>query len=170
MQISLTGLGEPKQSRIPSKSRPSKKQNLTSICFFFLALVCILMLPAMMPVAKAETNDNATGFSATLTSYKNADKFLPDNATASMFNVSITPNWINGTNSFWYTKNDREGKKFMLVDTVNLTKDEAFNHELLAKALSNASKTEVNSSDLPFDKILFLPGMSSIRFSAFNKS
>ncbi len=155
--------------------KPPKRQSLTSICFFSLALVCLLLLPAMMPVAEAETNnDNATGnvtkFSASLTGYEKADRFLPDNATASMFNVSITPNWINGTNSFWYTKNDREGKKFMLVDTVNLTKDEAFNHELLAKALSNASNTTVNSSDLPFDKITFLPGMSSIRFSAFNKS
>jgi hypothetical protein len=154
--------------------KPPKRQSLTGICFFSLAMVCLLMFPAMMPLAEAETSDNATGnvtkFSANLTGYEKADRFLPDNATASMFNVSITPNWINGTNSFWYTKNDREGKKFMLVDTVNLTKDEAFNHELLAKALSNASKTEVNSSDLPFDKILFLPGMSSIRFSAFNKS
>ena len=150
--------------------KPPKRQSLTSICFFSLALVCLLMFPAMTPLAEAGTNDDATGFSATLTGYENADKFLPENAAASMFNVSITPNWIKGTNSFWYTKNDREGKKFMLVDTVNLTKDEAFDHELLAKALSNASKTEVNSSDLPFDKITFMPDMKSIRFSAFNNS
>ncbi|WP_292391936.1 DPP IV N-terminal domain-containing protein, partial [Methanosarcina sp. UBA5] len=150
--------------------KPPKRQSLTSICFFSLVMVCLLMFPAMTPLAEAGTNNNATGFSATLTGYENADKFLPENAAASMFNVSITPNWINRTNSFWYTKNDREGKKFMLVDTVNLTKDEAFDHELLAKALSNASKTDVNSSDLPFDKITFLPGMSSIRFSAFTKS
>ena len=182
MQILLARLGDPKPSPIkPSKNRPSKRQSLTSICFFSLALVSLLLLSAMMPLAEAETIDNATKnatgfstnvaeFSANFTGYENADKFLPDNATASMFNVSITPNWINGTNSFWYTKNDREGKKFMLVDTVNLTKDEAFDHELLAKSLSKASRTEVNSSDLPFDKITFLPGMSSIRFSAFDKS
>ncbi|HWQ48969.1 MAG TPA: DPP IV N-terminal domain-containing protein, partial [Methanosarcina sp.] len=175
MQISLAKLEASKPSCIKLFKR---QKNLTSICFFSLALVCLLLLPAMMPLAVAEaTNDNttrfsanATEFSASLTGYENADKFLPENAIASMFNVSITPNWINGTNSFWYTKNDREGKKFMFVDTVNLTKDEAFDHELLAKALSNASKTEVNSSDLPFDKITFLPDIKEIRFSAFNES
>ncbi len=154
MQIS------PAKSPLPLCIKLFKGLGSIGICIFSLALICIIPL-GEMPVAEASATLNYSG---------TADKFFPDAAIASMYNVSIRPNWINGTNSFWYLKKDREGKKFMLVDTLNLTRDKAFDHNQLAEVLSNASKTTVNSSDLPFDKISFLPGMKGIRFSALNKT
>jgi dipeptidyl-peptidase-4 len=137
------------------------------VCIFSFALIYIISLGGM-PVAEAVTDVGDTKASATLDYSGTADKFL--DAISSMYNVSITPNWINGTNLFWYLKKDREGKKFMLVDTLNLTKDEAFDHERLAKALSAESQISINSSDLPFDKISFLPRMKGILFSALKKT
>lgn len=48
--------------------------------------------------------------------YAVAEQFIPVNAVASMFNVSVDPNWIPGTQSFWYPKTGRNGQEFILVD------------------------------------------------------
>ena len=39
--------------------------------------------------------------------YARAEQFIPLNAVGSMFNVSVDPHWIPGTQSFWYLKNGR---------------------------------------------------------------
>jgi len=60
--------------------------------------------------------------------YAVAEQFIPVNAVASMFNVSVDPHWIPGTQSFWYLKTGRNGQEFILVDVQNKTKMPAFNH------------------------------------------
>ncbi len=166
MRVLPAGLGAPQ----PSHIKLFKRLRTMDVCIFCLSLACILLLSVLVPMAEAGTDDSGIEDTATLDDYQAAERFLPDNAIASMYNVGIVPNWIDGTGSFWYLKKSREGKEFVLVDTLNLTRDKAFDHKRLAKALSAESKTAVNSSDLPFDKISFLPGMNDIRFSALNQT
>lgn len=102
------------------------------------------------------------------TDYARAEQFVPANVIPTLYNVSITPNWTEGSSSFWYLRMSREGKQFILVDTKNRTKEYAFNQTALAKTLAAISGDQVNPSNLPFSYITFTNG--NIRFTAFNKT
>ncbi len=119
----------------------------------------LLALFVLIPTAFCQTN---------IADYARAEQFVPDNVIPMLYNMSVTPNWIDGTHYFWYLNTGRMGKEFFLVDAVNATKMPAFDHEMLAKALGLASGTEVNPSNLPFSDIAFRNG--SIEFSALNKT
>ena len=97
-----------------------------------------------------------------------AEQFLPADVIPMLYNVSVSPNWIDGTDSFWYLKTCREGKQFVLVDVENRTRQPAFNHTALAKALAAASGSSVDPSDLPFSEMTI--ESSTARFSALNKT
>jgi dipeptidyl-peptidase 4 len=106
--------------------------------------------------------------SSNLADYTLSEQFLPDNIIPTLYNMSVTPNWINGTNFFWYLNAGREGKEFVLVDMANATKKASFNHTALAKALSRASGARVDPRNLPLTNITFINEM--IVFSALNET
>ena len=91
------------------------------------------------------------------TGYAQAERFLPENATSSIFNATVDPHWITGTQSFWYLRNSRNGQEFGLVDIQNRSKLPAFNHTLLAADLSSATGEPVDPSQLPFSEITVAP-------------
>ena len=102
--------------------------------------------------------------------YARAEQFIPLNAVGSMFNVSVDPHWIPGTQSFWYLKNGRNCQEFMLVDVQNKTKMRAFNHTELAKSLSSAVEEPIDPTRLPFSEITIHQGINEIGFVAFNRT
>jgi dipeptidyl-peptidase-4 len=122
----------------------------------YLILISLLVL---MPVASSspEAADIAR-----------AEQFLPANVILALYNVSVIPNWIGGTDSFWYLRTGREGTEFVFVDAENCTKQPAFNQTDLGEALALASDSSVDPSDLPISIIAIENG--TVRFSALNKS
>ncbi|HWQ20766.1 MAG TPA: DPP IV N-terminal domain-containing protein [Methanotrichaceae archaeon] len=100
--------------------------------------------------------------------YTQADQFLAASVVPMLYNMSVTPNWIDGTDSFWYLNTGREGKEFVVVDTAKATKRFVFDQERLAHALALVSGIKVNSSALPFSNIAFLEG--KVEFRALNKT
>ena len=122
----------------------------------FPILITLLLIP---PVAFGSTEDDDIA---------RAEEFLPAKIIPALYNISVNPNWIDGTDSFWYLKTDRDGKEFVLVDAKNGTKMLAFNHNALAEALADASGFNVDPSDLPFSEIRI--DNPTVRFSAFNKT
>jgi dipeptidyl-peptidase-4 len=124
------------------------------LCYWILIAALVLTSPAIIL-------PNATD-------YARADLFVPANVISTFFNISVTPNWIEGSSSFWYLKTSRESKQFILVDTKNRTKKFAFNQTALAKTLDAISGDQVDPSNLPFSFITFMKG--NIKFSAFNKT
>jgi dipeptidyl-peptidase-4 len=123
---------------------------------YYWFLIAILVL---MPTAFSLPN---------ATEYAQAEQFVPANVIPILYNISITPNWIEGSSSFWYLKMSREGKEFVQVNTKNMTVQPAFNQTVLARALAAISGAPVNPSNLPFSNMTFTKG--NIRFSAFNKT
>ncbi|MDD4447890.1 MAG: DPP IV N-terminal domain-containing protein, partial [Methanothrix sp.] len=99
-----------------------------------------------------------------------AERFIPANVIASMFNVSVDPNWIQGTQSFWYLNTGRSGQEFILVDVQNKTKIPAFNHTLLALSLSSIVDEPIDPALLPFSEITMHQGSDRIEFTAYNQT
>ena len=72
-------------------------------------------------------------------------------------NTSLFPVWIEGSNSFWYEKKFQKGKEFRLVDAEEGTNSIAFNHQLLAQALSEATGQNIDANNLPINLLNFQP-------------
>lgn len=100
----------------------------------------------------------------TLEDYKRAEKFLPTNARKLVFNDRITPRWIEESSRFWYKKDLRDGKVFLLVNPEQNSIKPAFDHEKLAEALSSASGEKYQSNKLPFESFTFTDKETAIQF------
>lgn len=101
----------------------------------------------------------------TLADYKRAEKFLSRNVDKLIFNMRVSPHWIDKNGSrFWFRNTTRWEKEFILVDPKNKTILPAFDHARLAKALSEAGGKEVQASALPFDTIEFIEDGRAVKF------
>jgi dipeptidyl aminopeptidase/acylaminoacyl peptidase len=137
-----------------------------------LVFICSILLTTGL-LAYSGFAEDAAGLSNSSSEafdFSTAERFIPANAIASMFNVSVDPNWIQGTQLFWYLKSGRSGQEFILVDVPNKTKISAFNHSLLALSLSSVVDEPIDPASLPFNEITMHQGSDRIEFTAFNQT
>jgi dipeptidyl-peptidase 4 len=82
-----------------------------------------------------------------------------------VFKAKIEPNWISGSDQFWYVNQLGQGKKeFWVVDCKAATWKPAFDHLKLASELARTLKKEVSAEKLPFDTIEFSEDRKTIAF------
>jgi dipeptidyl-peptidase 4 len=98
--------------------------------------------------------------------YETAERLLRHNRGELVLGGKITPRWLEG-GRFWYTVNTPEGKRFVLADPGAGTRDTAFDHDRLAKALAAASGYETDAATLPFFAIAPTPG--AVEFDAYGE-
>src|SRR5215475_10141499 len=72
-----------------------------------------------------------------------------------VFRDRVEPHWFAGsggeTNQFWYRINlPEEQSEFILVDAVKGTRSQAFDHERIAKALTEKLNKTIEPHKLPF--------------------
>jgi len=91
--------------------------------------------------------------------YERAQQFLGGNLDKLFRGADIFPNWIEGTDQFWYRKPGVE-KEFVLVDAEKNTQGPAFDQAKLAQAISSPADR------LPFDTFEFVEKGKAIRFEA----
>ena len=98
--------------------------------------------------------------------YERAERFLPRNLATLVFNLDITPHWIEGEDEFWFREQLRDGHRFQRVDAATGTVKAAFDHERMAAAVTATTSTECSATDLPFQQIEFeaAGSGSSLRF------
>lgn len=67
-----------------------------------------------------------------------------------IFNDQVIPNWIAGSDRFWYRLETPQGVEFIFVDPEHGIRRPAFDHQKLAAALSGASGKNYTANRLPF--------------------
>jgi dipeptidyl-peptidase 4 len=96
--------------------------------------------------------------------YARAERFLPWNATKMLHGAELTPQWIDGDDTFWYRTTTRDGAHFVRVDPEKGTPEPAFDHVRLAAALSAASGVAYDPQHLPFTEITFAASGRQMQF------
>jgi dipeptidyl aminopeptidase/acylaminoacyl peptidase len=99
--------------------------------------------------------------------YARAEGFLSGRADPLVFGASVRPVWVAG-DRFWYRNDVPGGAEFVLVDAARRRRARAFDHELLARALSAAMDSTVSPLALPFSSFDFVDG--GIRFDVGDRS
>ena len=106
----------------------------------------------------------------TRTDYDRANSF-GQFINGKVIRASVKPNWIAGTDRFWY-RNDLAGgqREFLLVDPVAATRKPAFDHARVAAGLTKILGHEVTGEHLPVDRIAFVSGRPALLLQVREKS
>jgi len=105
-----------------------------------------LLLLALLAAAPAAAQQ--TPRVLTEEDYARAERFLAPNIEPLVFGASVRPSWLDG-GGFWYRNAVPEGHEFVLVDAAARSRERAFDHERLARALSTAADTAFDPLALP---------------------
>ncbi|MGD8277352.1 MAG: DPP IV N-terminal domain-containing protein, partial [Gemmatimonadota bacterium] len=92
------------------------------------------------------------------------ERFSSDALRPIVNTQTVSPNWIEKTDSLWYYWKDGDGARFMLAQPKARTKAPLFDHAKLAAALSAEGGKPYDSKDLPFTRITFRDDLRGIRF------
>ena len=105
-----------------------------------------------------------------LARYELAQKIMKGVLSNSIvMNDAVFPHWIEGSHSFWYQRETRNGKQFRLVDADEASNMPAFDHQALANALQNVAGYAVNHQDLTVTDVAIALSPLKVYFKALNR-
>ena len=82
--------------------------------------------------------------------YAKAESLLSYNLKKLIQTPRVVPAWVRNTDTFSYRRATSDGSEFVLVDAKAGARRPAFDHERMARALSEFLKEEVKATALPF--------------------
>ena len=108
--------------------------------------------------------------STILSRYEQAQHFLQGCFSSRVvLNDAVFPHWITNSNIFWYIQGTQQGKAFRLFDAETASNTQAFDHDTLAKALSNAAGRTASADDLPLREVSIDISPLTVRFEAYGQ-
>ena len=118
----------------------------------------LLLLFAALVLCSCSTEPNMRE------NYKNADEYQAKYEALTYY-ADANPRLIEETNSFWYSVNTPEGRKFYVVDADKKSKTEAFDQAKVAEYLSRDLGEEITANALPFTEVRFNKEGNTMGFS-----
>lgn len=85
-----------------------------------------------------------------------------------VFNTPKSFHWIDNT-KLWYINNTKKGKEYLLVDAVEQVQKKCFDHERLAKNLSETFKKTIDHNNIEIRSLEFKTSKNELQF-IFEKS
>lgn len=102
--------------------------------------------------------------------YFHAQALEQASVTRSMFmNATVYPHWICESDCFWYEQETKAGLQYRLVDAKTANNNEAFDHTVLAQALSQTTDRKVNAENLPISQVKIEISPARVSFKAFGQ-
>ncbi len=90
--------------------------------------------------------------------YRLAARFAPYRISELLHSTSVNPNWIPGTERFWYEWEESGGKFFYLVDAERSSRTLIFDNDRIAAELTRITRDPWDGQNLPIRNIRFLDG------------
>jgi dipeptidyl-peptidase 4 len=96
--------------------------------------------------------------------YELAARFTTAKVGKMIFDVAVTPHWMDSGDRFWYSFENSTGRKFYIVDPVKKTKSLVFDPARMAASLTTATGLPYDSQHLPITVLRFVKNEGSIQF------
>ncbi len=123
-----------------------------------LALCGLLLSLAPMLASGAEMQK------VTKANYELAARFTSAKVAKMVFSTSVSPQWMEFSDSFWYSYETPEGRSFYLVNPAGRTKKLIFDNAKMAAMLTQIVLTPYDAQHLPIQTITFIEKDTAIRF------
>ncbi len=114
---------------------------------FFAAVLLAAPLAAQQPYAPARV---------TAEDYARAERFLSGQVDPLVLGGDVRPVWLDGER-FWYRNRIADGEEAVLVDVAERSRERAFDHPRLARALSVVVDTSYGAFELPLRSMELAP-------------
>lgn len=88
-----------------------------------------------------------------LPEYTQARRFAPSNAEQLLFSYTLTPNYFNNSDKFWYEYKTSEGTNWYLVDPDSRNKRLLFDRDELAAQISEIVREPFTGQQLPIEDL-----------------
>lgn len=88
--------------------------------------------------------------------YNRAIDFLPQNIRANAYNLRIGPNWFDDETGLWFKTESAEGTRYRKLYFKDEEIVDLFNHDVVARLLSERLKKTVEKGDLGLDDVKYL--------------
>jgi len=95
--------------------------------------------------------------------YKRADD-LARLVADKVYYSSVRPSWIGNTGSFLYENNTPDGIEYIILNTIDLKKRQAFDQKKFSSAFEAATGIKAEPGKLPIRNILFSEKFGSFAF------
>ncbi len=96
--------------------------------------------------------------------YELAARWTPAKVNKMVFDVAVTPHWMDSGDRFWYSFENSAGRKFYIVDPAKKSKSLVYDPAKLAAALTTSTGLPYDSQHLPITAIRFVKNDGSIQF------
>lgn len=81
-----------------------------------------------------------------------------------VFYSNVNPQWIDGTNLFWYVRNTPEGNEYVKVDAGKQKRTALFDQQKLSAALESSTGKDIDPMQLPIQRCHVTPGADTLCF------
>jgi dipeptidyl aminopeptidase/acylaminoacyl peptidase len=88
--------------------------------------------------------------------YRLGARWAPYKLSKLVYSTVVAPNWIEGTERFWYEWTTAAGKAYVLVDPVAGTRRPMFDNERIAAELTRITRDPWDAQHLPIRRIRFV--------------
>jgi dipeptidyl-peptidase 4 len=132
----------------------------------YAAVSCglLALLAVSIPGIGADAVPATAPAKVTRANYELAARWTPAKVGKLVFDLAVTPHWMDSGDRFWYSFENNSGRKFYIVDPAKKTKSLVFDPAKLASALTTATGLPYDGQHLPITVIRFVKNESSIQF------
>jgi dipeptidyl aminopeptidase/acylaminoacyl peptidase len=130
-----------------------------------LALALVFAVTAVPMAAPRPGASGAPDRELPKPNYDLASRWTSTKVGKYVFSTSVTPNWLEFSDRFWYSYETPAGQKWWMVDPVKRTKMPLFDNAKLAAQLTRILRTPYDAQHLPITGIRFFDNDTKIRFS-----
>ena len=96
--------------------------------------------------------------------YDLAAQWTSQKVSKLVFDTTISPQWLETSDRFWYTYRTRDGRRFTIVDPIKKTKAPLFDHAKMAATLTTITRIPYDAQHLPFSNVRFVKKDTAIEF------
>src|SRR5688500_2092230 len=122
--------------------------------------VCIVVLALSSSSLRAQKVEPA----APAPNYDLAAQWTSQKVGKLVFDTTVSPQWLETSDRFWYSYRTREGRRFMLVDPIKKTRAPLFDHAKMAATLTTITRIPYDAQHLPFSNVRFVKKDTAIEF------
>ncbi len=101
--------------------------------------------------------------------FARVERYLPWVMAKNVRNAQVLPHWIADQDRFWYRQDTKGGALFWIVDAATGKRTPAFDHERMAKGISQVLKRKISPEGLGISGLTFTPDLKAIDFSAHGR-
>ena len=138
--------------------RPLSLQIISNMRLFFSLMAFVLVA---VPTSQAQDHHNANPHDTA--NYELATRWAPYRIDDLIYSTSVSPRWIEGGETFWYSFETSEGTSYWLVDPERGTKTAIFDNDRIAAELSRITRDPWDAQHLPIRNIKFVD-RNTLRF------